>query len=183
PRSPSALLDTRGVVHDFAREDVHYAKPNAGDPAAPVVVRADKSQSTPYVARTPATAARPSPPTLRPSSLSADAKAPTPVYDEAALKAAREKLVKFQQRIYQLALMTDPLKVQELLRGEYGIRLSVDEIRTLQERGPKGFNFGVVELWAAKQPQEALTWAASALSEPNRGGGDFHQLFLDAARK
>src|SRR5207249_4182291 len=129
------------------------------------------------------TAARPSPATLRPSALSADAKAPTQVYDEAALKAAREKLVKFQQRIGQLALMTDPLKVQELLFSEYGIRLSMDEIRTLQERGPKGFSFGVIELWAAKQPQEALTWAASALVEPNRVGVDFHQLFLDAVWK
>src|SRR5207244_8542385 len=38
-------------------------------------------------------------------------------------------------------------------------------------------------LWASQQPQEALAWAASALSELNRGGGDFHQLFLEAARR
>ena len=88
------------------------------------------------------------------------------------------------QRMGQLALMNDPLKVQELLINEYGIRLSVEEIRTTPgSAGKKDSRFGVIELWAAKQPQEALAWAASALSDPMRGGADFHQLFLDAARK
>jgi len=179
----AALLITSGAVHYLTSEHAQNAQPHAGDQPAPAVARADQSQSMSDVARTPATAARPSPATLSPSALAAGAKPPTQVYDEAALKAAREKLVKFQQRIYQLALMTNPLKVQELLLSEYGIRLSVDEIRTLQERGPKGFNFGVIEFWAAKQPQEALAWAASTLSGPNNGGVDFQQLFLDAARK
>src|SRR5439155_16752941 len=114
--------------------------------------------------------------------VSGAAKAPR-AYDVAALKAAREKQEKFWQRIDQLALMGDPLKAQELLRSEYGIHLSVDELRKLQDKGPKGFRFGVIELWAARQPQEALAWAASVLAEPNGGGGDFHQLFLDAARR
>jgi hypothetical protein len=65
--------------------------------------------------------------------------------------------------------------------NEYGIQLFVDEISTLQERGPKFFNFGVIELWATKQPQEALAWAAS-ISWPNMIGVDFLQLFLNAAR-
>jgi len=41
-----------------------------------------------------------------------------------------EKQMKFWQRVWQLALMTDPLKVQEIFSSEYGIRLSVDEIHT-----------------------------------------------------
>jgi PhnB protein len=113
--------------------------------------------------------------------VSVEAKAP-PVYDEAALKAAREKLVKFEQRRWQLALMTDPLKVQEILSNEYGILLSVNEINMLLKHGQKGFSFGVIERWAAKQPLEALAWAASTLSWPN-DRWDYHQLFLNAARK
>ena len=93
-----------------------------------------------------------------------------------------EKLMKFWQRVWQLALMTDPLKVQQIFSSEYGIHLSIDEIRMLQRRGPKGFSFGVIHLWGAKQPHEALAWAASTLSWPN-DRGDFHQFFLNAARK
>jgi len=102
--------------------------------------------------------------------------------DEAALIAAREKQMKFWHHIWRLALMTDPMKIQEILNNQYGMRLSVDEIRTLQKSGTKGFSFGVIHLWAAKQPQEALAWAASTLSWPN-DRWDFHQIFLDAARK
>jgi RNA polymerase sigma factor (sigma-70 family) len=154
-----------------------------GNLPTPVVTKADNSQSTSVIARAPATASTLSSSTPRPSVLPAEAKAPVPVKDDAALKAGLEKLAKFQQRISQLALMTDTLKVQEQLLGEYGIRLSVEEIRALQERGPKGFSFGVIENWAGKQPQEALAWAASTFAGPNNGGVDFHQLFLDAARK
>jgi RNA polymerase sigma factor (sigma-70 family) len=175
----AALILTSGTVHYLTRTDVQTVPPKAANQPASGVARPVGSQSTSDVARTPAV---PSPPTLRSSPISEKAKAP-PVDDEATLKTAREKLVKFRQRIGQLALMTDPLKVQELLLSEYGIRLSVDEIRTLQERGQKGFSFGVIELWASKQPQEALAWAASALTDPNQAGVDFHQLFLDAARK
>src|SRR5207247_6834127 len=161
-----ALLITSGAIHYC--KDLQTAQPKAGaQPAA--LARARASQPTADVARPPAAAARPLPPALRPSVLSAEAPR---TYDQAALKAAREKQEKFWQRIDQLALMGDPLKVQELLLSEYGIRLSVDEIRTLQERGQKGFRFGVVELWASNQPQEALAWAASAIAEPNVGGGD-----------
>ncbi|MBO0858100.1 MAG: DUF2934 domain-containing protein [Chloracidobacterium sp.] len=93
-----------------------------------------------------------------------------------------EKLMRFWQRLWQLALMTDPLKVQEILSSEYGIHLSIDEICTLQRRGLKGFSFGVIQLWGAKQPYEALAWAASTLSWPN-DRWDFHQFFLESARE
>ncbi len=93
-----------------------------------------------------------------------------------------EKLMMFHQRIGQLALMTDTLKVQEILGREYGIHLSVDETRMLRGFAPKIFTFRVIELWVAKQPQEALAWAAS-ISWPNMTGVDLLQFFLDAARK
>ena len=93
-----------------------------------------------------------------------------------------EKLMKFHQRICQLALMTDTLKVQEILGKEYGIHMSEDETRMLRGFNPKIFTFRVIELWVAKQPQEALAWAAS-ISWPNMIGVDLLQLFLDAARK
>ena len=93
-----------------------------------------------------------------------------------------EKLTKFHQRICQLALMTDTLKVQQILGKEYGIHLSEDETRMLRGFNPQIFTFRVIELWVAKQPQEALAWAAS-ISWPNMIGVDLLQLFLDAARK
>ena len=83
----------------------------------------------------------------------------------------------------QFALMGDPLKVQELLKSEYGIQLSVDEIRTLQSRGQKGFGLGIMQLWPANQPQEALAWAASVFSGSIGQGVDLHQSLLDSARK
>src|SRR5262245_3648628 len=98
------------------------------------------------------------------------------------MDGAIEKFKKFHQRIDQLALMTDTLKIQEILRSEYGIQLSVDEVRTLQGCVPKIFTFRVIELWASKQPQDALAWAAS-ISWPISIGVDHVQLFLDAARK
>src|SRR5262245_10580910 len=106
-----------------------------------------------------------------------------PVYDDAAQKAAHEKFVRFQRRTGQLAMMADTLKAQEVLASEYGIQLSVDEIRMLQEGGPKFFNHGVIELWVAKQPQEALAWVASTLTWPQHGLVDFHLDFLNKARK
>lgn len=176
----ATLLITSGTVHYFTREDVQPAQPKAADQPATAIAMADRFQAPPDVAGTPAT---PSPRTPRPSSSTVAAEAKVlPNYDEAALKAAREKQQQFFQRMGQLALMGDPLKVQEIFLSEYGIRLSVDEIRTLQERGPKGFNFGVIELWASRQQQEALSWAASTIS-PSGVGVDFQQLFLDAARK
>ncbi len=93
-----------------------------------------------------------------------------------------EKLMKFHQRIGQLALMTDALKVQEVLSNEYGIHLSVDETRMLRGFAPKIFTFRVIELWVAKQSQEALAWAAS-VSWPQFTGVDLLQLFIEAARK
>src|SRR6266511_2579129 len=93
-----------------------------------------------------------------------------------------EKLMKFHQRIGQLALMTDALKVQEVLSNEYGIHLSVDETRMLRGFAPKIFTFRVIELWVAKQSQEALAWAAS-VSWPQFTGVDLLQLFIEAAPK
>lgn len=54
-----------------------------------------------------------------------------------------EKLMRFQRRIDQLALMTDTLKAQEILSDEYGIQLSGDEVRALQGLVPKIFTFRV----------------------------------------
>src|SRR5215470_1471960 len=95
---------------------------------------------------------------------------------------ASDKLMKFHRRIGQLALMTDTMKVREILGKEYGIHLSLHEIRMLRGFAPKIFTFRVIELWVAKQPQEALAWAAS-ISWPNMTGVDLLQLFIDAARK
>jgi hypothetical protein len=98
------------------------------------------------------------------------------------MMAARAGFMMFHNRISQLALMTDTLNVQAILISEYGIHLSEDEIRTRQKHGPKGFNFGVIDLWGTRQPQEALAWAAS-IWWPNMVGADFLQLLLNAARK
>jgi RNA polymerase sigma factor (sigma-70 family) len=178
----AALLITSGTVYYVAHKDVQSAQPKAGIQPTPVVVEADKTQSKSDVARPAATApARTAQRTPGLSRASAEAK-PAPVYDDAALKAAREKQRKYFERLRQLALMGDPLKVQEILLNEYGIRLSLDEIGQLQQRGEKGFMFGVNELWASRQPREALAWAASALPELGVGV-DFHQMLLEAARK
>src|SRR5262245_11003254 len=95
--------------------------------------------------------------------------------------------MKFQRRIGQLAMMTDTLKVQETLGSEHGIQLSVEEIRILQERGPKLFSIHIIELWASKHPQKALTCAALAwggtISWGKFLGVDVLELFLDEARK
>jgi Protein of unknown function (DUF2934) len=93
-----------------------------------------------------------------------------------------EKLMKFHRRVSQLALMTDALKVQEILGKEYGIHLSLHETRMIRGFAPKIFTFRVIELWASKQPQEALAWCAS-ISWPRSTGVDLLQLFIEAARK
>jgi RNA polymerase sigma factor (sigma-70 family) len=180
----AALLITSGTVYYVAHKDVQSDQPRAGVQPNPVIVEADKAQSRYDVAR-PTTAApvRRSPRTPGPSPVSTEAKTPAPVYDDDTLKAAREKQQKFVERLRQLALMGDPMKVQAILLNEYGIRLSADEIRQLQQRGEKGFMFGVNELWASRQPQEALAWAASVFSGPIGTGVDSHQMLLDAARK
>src|SRR5262245_7101532 len=94
----------------------------------------------------------------------------------------KEELMKFHQRIGQLALMTNTLKVQGILSKESCGLLSLHDPRMLRVFAPKIFNFRVIELWFAKQPKEALAWAAS-ISWPNMTGVDLLQLFLDAARK
>jgi hypothetical protein len=119
---------------------------------------------------------------LKEEATSAEAKARL-VYDEAAQGVAHEKFSKFQRRTRQLAMMTDTLKAQEILESEYGIQLSVDEIRMLQQRGMKFFNNGVIEMWVAKQPWGALAWVASTLTWPQHGLVDFHLDFLNEARK
>jgi len=180
----AALLITSGTVYYVEHKSVQSDQPKTAPLPAPVVATADKTQSTSDVARAPAAApARPAARAPAPLTVSTEAKARAPVYDEDALKAAREKQQKFFERLGQLALMGDPLKVQEILLNEYGIRLSADEIRQLQQRGQKGFMFGVNELWASRQPQEALAWAASVFSGPIGTGVDSHQMLLDAARR
>ena len=67
-----------------------------------------------------------------------------------------EKFMRFHQRIGQLAMMTDTLKVQEILGKEYGIHLTLHDTRMLQRFAPKIFTFRVIELWTSKQPQKAL---------------------------
>jgi Pentapeptide repeats (8 copies)/TIR domain len=98
------------------------------------------------------------------------------------LNAARQRFMKFLERVTHLGLMTDTPKVQAILSSEYGIHLSEDEIRAHQERGPKWFQFGVIELWGTRQPQAALAWAAS-ISWPNMGHVGLLQFLLNAARK
>jgi hypothetical protein len=119
---------------------------------------------------------------LKEEATSAEAKAQL-VYDEAAQGVAHNKFAEFQRRTRQLAMMTDTLKAQEVLSSEYGIQLSVDEIRMLQQGGLKFFNIGVIKLWVAKQPWEALGWVASTLTWPQWGLVDFHLNFLNEARK
>jgi hypothetical protein len=98
------------------------------------------------------------------------------------MKGRFEKLMRFHHRIGQLALMTDTLKIQEILSSEYGIRLSEDEVRTLRGYAPKIFTFRVIEIWGTKQPREALAWASS-ISWPQSIRVDLLQLFIEAARK
>src|SRR5262245_15162358 len=99
-----------------------------------------------------------------------------------AMHGSADKVMTFHQRIRQLTLMTDTMKVREILGKEYGIHLSLHETRMLRGFAPKIFTFRVIELWASKQPQEALAWAAS-ISWPQFTGVDLLQLFIEAARK
>jgi uncharacterized glyoxalase superfamily protein PhnB len=113
-----------------------------------------------------------------------ESRTPQPL-NKASLKSPRTNLfLNFAKSTYQLAFMDDPLKVQQHLSSNFGINLSVDEISSLKGRPPKLFNFGLIELWAAKQPQEALAWVAS-ISWPhvNLMGVDLPQLFLNGVRK
>jgi hypothetical protein len=172
------LLVTLGLVRQFARHEVSPLPPRTGDSSAPVRARdqvvLNAFEAGPGSLTSSFEAVRPNPGQRDTNSPSRQG--------EAESKNARDGGRKFIERMTQLALITDPLRVQELLLEEYGIRLSVDEIRKLQQRGQKGFAFGAVELWAGKQPQAALAWAASVTSDSS-GRGDIHQLFLDAARK
>ena len=172
----AALLITVGTVQYLTRRDPGTVQAKTGDSPVPAVAASAGTQSTPDISG-PLTNHSPGAPRS-----GAKAKVP-PIYGEAALKTAREEEEKFWKRIDQLFLMADSSKVQQLLRSEYGINLSVEEILRLKERGPKGFRGGVIELWVTKQPQQALAWAASTLSEPVSQGWDLHQGFLDAARQ
>jgi RNA polymerase sigma factor (sigma-70 family) len=174
----AALLITTGTIQYLARENAQTAPSNlGGQPAsAPATT---PPQVTPNMAGTSATISQP---VTSGSTVSLDSKA-APAYDAAALKAASDKQKRFFERMGQFALMGDPLKVQELLKSEYGIQLSVDEIRKLQSRGQKGFGLGIMQLWPANQPQEALAWATSVFSGSIGLGVDLHQSLLDSARK
>jgi RNA polymerase sigma factor (sigma-70 family) len=176
----AALFIISGTVLYFARTGeprVPIAQPKASSQSLTATGVAGDSPPRPDNAEV---AGRPAPQAPRFAPTSGK---PRRIYDEAALRTAREKQAKFIERLSQLALITDPQRVQDLLAQEYGIRLSETEVRRLLDTGPKGFTFGVIDLWARNQPQEALAWAVSALSDPGqRGGWDLHQSILDAAR-
>ena len=175
----AALLITTGTVRYFTRENVQTARSNPEGQLVTAPATAPPSQTTPNMAGARATVSEATPPG---ATVSKDSKAAT-AYAAAALKAASDKQKRFFERMGQFALMGDPLKVQELLKSEYGIQLSVDEIRKLQRGGQKGFTQGMMDLWPEKQPQEALAWAASAYDGPVRLGVDIHQKMLNAAQK
>lgn len=177
----AAILITFGTVKHLTRRDDPSVQPETAN--QPALATSDRSEAARDTAKTPASPFQSaSSRTLRPPVLPEGASAAV-VYDETTLKTARENQQKFFQRMGQLALINDPRKVQELLVSEYGIRLSEDEIRNLQERGPKGFTLGIIDLWAANQPQEALAWAASVYSGPIGAGVDLHQSLLSERRK
>ncbi len=171
----AVLLVTSGAIHHLMRNDARTAEEKAEDPAA-AVAEADSSQATTDLTGSSGTLAR-----RAPRVAPAKAEVP-PTYDEDALKVARQRQERFMQRMGQLALMGDPSKVQELLASEYGIQLSVDEIRNLQKGGQKGFTLGILELWPSKQPHDALAWASSVYSGIGPGV-DFHHRMVEAARK
>jgi RNA polymerase sigma factor (sigma-70 family) len=175
----AALLITTGTIRYVTRDNFQTTPPNPMDqPAAPATT-ASPLQTTPNVAGTPAPVSQPA---TRGLAVSGDSKAAS-AYDAVALKAASDQQKRFFERMGQFALMGDPLKVQELLKSEFGINLSVDEVRNLQRGGQKGFTQGMMDLWPAKQPQEALAWAATAYAGPVRLGVDIHQKMLNAAQK
>lgn len=171
----AALLITSGARH--------YFTPRETPPTRPASRPAPASDRAPGTARPSSRPEKGARETLRLA-------APLPVkdqssgqYDEAALQSAREAQMKFFNRMGQLALMEDAMKVQEILLAEYGIRLSLEEIGQLQRGGQKGFTLGLTELWPLKQPQEALAWASSIYAGPIGPGVDLHQRILNGARK
>jgi RNA polymerase sigma factor (sigma-70 family) len=175
-----ALAIVTGTVRHFTRTDaIRVADSNPEKREVPIAARVEAPALNPGAAPAPAG---------KPSRGNRQSPEPATANDakllaERAFKAAREKQDRFLQRLGELALVGDPLKVQELLKNEFGITLSADEVRSLQANGPKGFSFGVVDLWASRQPREALAWAASTVTAPGRSGVDLQQLFLDAARR
>src|SRR5882724_1129521 len=170
----AALLVTSGTVFYFTLKDFQTPEPKVGEQPALARIKAERSQSTQDISGTP-----PMPAVLSPRKshlLPPAVSAKTRTYDQVALKAAVEKYQRFVERLRGLALMGDSLKVQGILSGEYGIHFSLDEIRKLQRGGEKEFIFGIGQLWASKQPQEALAWAASVSSGSIGPGADPHQF-------
>lgn len=178
----TALLLISGTVHYLTKTDtpsVSTAPPNAEQQLTLATSVADESRSRPESATAEAISSLQQ---VRPASSTKLTKGPS-VQNAAAMNGAGDRERSFMMRLAQLALINDPQKVREILANEYGIKLSVDEIRLLQARGQKGFSLGIVELWPANQPQEALAWAASVYSGPIGTGVDLHQALLDGVRK
>lgn len=105
-----------------------------------------------------------------------------PTFDEATQETARGQLARFHKRTTDFFLMANTAQVQALLLKEFGIRVSADEIAELRKRGDKHFFYGLVDLWAARQPLDALRWAANSLRVPN-GSVDIHESIVANARK
>src|SRR5262245_48203724 len=99
----AALLITLGTVRHLTQKEAQTAPANADDQTTGLLSSAERVRSTSEALETL------SPKTRRAVQPSREAK-PSAAYDETALKAAREKVEKFWQRMGQLALVGDPLK-------------------------------------------------------------------------
>ena len=174
----AALLVTTGAFQYVTRERTE----SAGEISSNEQASAEGTAQTPRVAGRATRTSGSAGPSAVPAVAADNVKVPR-TYDEAALKTARDIQKRFFERMAQFALMDDPLKIQALLKSEFGIDLTVEEIRKLQKGGQKGFTQGMMDLWPAKQPHEALAWAASAYTGPVGLGVDIHQRMLHAAQK
>jgi RNA polymerase sigma factor (sigma-70 family) len=181
----AALLIVSGTVTYLTRtgdSTVPFAEPKIEPGPKTASAKPEESRSKPESLN--AESAKISPQALRSApSASAERTKGSKGTDKDAANAAAQPEMKFMMRLSELALISDPQKVRELLAKEYGIHLSVDEIITLQKRGQKGFALGVIDLWPANQPQEALAWAASLDSRTMGTGVDLHQALLNGAQR
>ena len=172
----SALVITIGTVRFLSRESSSQSRSEQPSTLAAADRTGSETNSSPTgtINSTPV-----SPPVSRSSS--ATKPKASPIYSEAAIKLAHEKQVKFWQRLNELFLMDDASKVQQLLADEYGIRVSLEDIRRLKDGNPKRWAEGLCQLWATRQPQDALNWAASIVSDPK--GWSLSQGIIEMARR
>ena len=144
-------------------------------PAAPPLTLA--SETPRHLAPTPAQRTVPSAPSPSPSS-------PTPSpFSDAAMAEARGRERHFDERIRAFFLMENTAQAQALLLSEYGIRASIQEIEALRRKGEKWFGYGIMELWAKRQPMDALRWVAGSLRTPSGAYGDTHERIVLEAIK